>query len=191
MHPRETIGLRDLKALVSTGGLFMEKGSFFNRAIAFAIDAVAMVVLSWLVVFLMSFLLAPFAGGDSSFARMMNALIGSLIAVVGILFQFLYFGFMWSRDGQSIGMKLTTIKVARRDGSPLSFFRAALRGSVGYWISGVIFFLGFIWAAFDKNGEAWHDKIFDTRVFEHPYDPYGSLNYPAPRPPTDAGPGMN
>jgi uncharacterized RDD family membrane protein YckC len=115
-----------------------------------------------------------------------------LILLVSVLFQFLYFGYFWSRPhGQSVGMKLMAINVTREDGAKLGFMRAGLRGSVGYWISGLVFFLGFIWAIFDKNGEAWHDKIFDTRVFEHPYDPYGSLNYPAPRPPTDAGPGMN
>jgi uncharacterized RDD family membrane protein YckC len=31
-------------------------------------------------------------------------------------------------------------------------------------VSGFFFGLGFIWAAFDANGEAWHDKIFATRV---------------------------
>jgi uncharacterized RDD family membrane protein YckC len=34
----------------------------------------------------------------------------------------------------------------------------------GYAVSGFFFGLGFIWAAFDANGEAWHDKIFATRV---------------------------
>jgi uncharacterized RDD family membrane protein YckC len=37
-----------------------------------------------------------------------------------------------------------------------------LRGTVGYWISGLVFGLGFIWAAFDGRKEAWHDKLFDT-----------------------------
>ena len=46
----------------------------------------------------------------------------------------------------------------------MGFLAAGLRGTVGYWISTVIFFLGFIWAAFDKNKEAWHNKIFGTGV---------------------------
>jgi len=63
-------------------------------------------------------------------------------------------------------MKLTGIKVVQRDGNLQSYVRAALRGTVGYWISALIFGLGFIWAAFDSEKEAWHDKIFDTSVVE-------------------------
>jgi uncharacterized RDD family membrane protein YckC len=61
-------------------------------------------------------------------------------------------------------MKMLNIQVVGQDGQPLSFLRAGLRGSVGYWISGFIFSLGFIWAAFDAKKEAWHDKLFKTWV---------------------------
>jgi uncharacterized RDD family membrane protein YckC len=168
-----------------------EKAKLYKRAIALAVDLLAMVVLSWITVFAMSFLTAPFVGSESQFGQFMLKFMNVLIAAVTILFQFLYFGYFWSREhGQSLGMKIMAINVTREDGSRLGFLRAGLRGSVGYWISGLVFWLGFIWAAIDKNGEAWHDKIFDTRVFEHPYDPYGAMNFPAPRPPTDAGPDM-
>lgn len=46
----------------------------------------------------------------------------------------------------------------------ISFWRAAFRGTLGYIISGFVFSLGFIWAAFDGQKEAWHDKLFDTWV---------------------------
>ena len=36
--------------------------------------------------------------------------------------------------------------------------------SLGYYISGLLFSLGYIWAIFDPNKEAWHDKLFDTWV---------------------------
>lgn len=168
----------------------MQKASFMKRAIGLLIDIPAMLLLSYLVAFLFAFLLAPFSAGDSGFAQFMRQLLSVMIGIVMILFQFLYFGFLWSRNGQSLGMKLMAIKVAREDGSRVGFFRSGLRGSVGYWISALVFFLGFIWAAFDKNGEAWHDKIFKTRVFDNPYDPYGGMDFPAPRPPVDAGPDM-
>lgn len=168
-----------------------EKAKLYKRAIALAVDLLGVVVLSWVVSFALSFLTAPFVGSESQFGQMMLRLTSALIAVVMILFQFLYFGYFWSRPhGQSLGMKVMAINVTREDGSRLGFLRAGLRGSVGYWISGLVFFLGFIWAIFDKNGEAWHDKIFDTRVFEHPYDPYGAMAFPGPRPPTDAGPDL-
>jgi uncharacterized RDD family membrane protein YckC len=81
-----------------------------------------------------------------------------------ILLQFIYFGYLWSSSGQSVGMKLLEIRVDDSGGGKVSFLRAGLRGTLGYAVSGFFFGLGFIWAAFDANGEAWHDKIFATRV---------------------------
>jgi uncharacterized RDD family membrane protein YckC len=56
------------------------------------------------------------------------------------------------------------IRVVRDDGSLLTFISAGLRGTFGYWVSSLIFSLGFIWAAFDDRQQGWHDKIFGTRV---------------------------
>ena len=40
------------------------------------------------------------------------------------LFQFLYFGYFWSRNGQSLGMNLVNIRVRRRgEGDAISFWR--------------------------------------------------------------------
>jgi uncharacterized RDD family membrane protein YckC len=101
---------------------------------------------------------------------LMSILTGTVALItMGALFifQFLYFGYFWSTSGQSIGMKLLNIKVIRQgEGELLSFFGAAFRGTLGYAISGLVFGLGFIWAAFDGNKETWHDKIFDTWVVE-------------------------
>ena len=69
------------------------------------------------------------------------------------------------RDGQSVGMKLFNIKVVRQtESESISFWRGAFRGTLGYYISGLVFGLGFIWAAFDSQKETWHDKLFDTWV---------------------------
>jgi uncharacterized RDD family membrane protein YckC len=38
----------------------------------------------------------------------------------------------------------------------------------GYIVSMLPFFLGFIWIAFDKRKQGWHDKIADTLVVKLP-----------------------
>jgi len=41
---------------------------------------------------------------------------------------------------------------------------------VGYLISALIFYLGFIWIAFDRKKQGWHDKIAGTCVIKiNPY----------------------
>ena len=48
------------------------------------------------------------------------------------------------------------------DGFAMCLVASAI--TLGYWISGFFLRLGYIWAAFDADGAAWHDKLFDTRV---------------------------
>jgi uncharacterized RDD family membrane protein YckC len=142
----------------------MNRAGFLSRFLAFLIDNIALGVIAWLL----SLVLVPLTGvatqSDGSLFGMIVGVAGMVVAFILLLLQFLYFGWLWSTSGQSLGMRVTNIRVVRRDGSSLSLVRAGLRGTVGYWISGLIFGLGFIWAAFDGRKEAWHDKLFDTAV---------------------------
>ncbi len=139
----------------------MNKAGFFGRFVAYFVDGFMIGILVWIVNLVLGGIIGLPGGGDIGFIAGPLALP---MIVIMLLFQFLYFGYFWSKNGQSIGMKLLNMKVVGRDGGELSFVRAGLRGSVGYWISSIVFGLGFIWAAFDSEKEAWHDKIFDTWV---------------------------
>ena len=122
----------------------------------------------WPIAWLLSLVLVPpVSVADQPSPGLFGMLVGvasMVIAFTLLLLQFLYFGWLWSTSGQSLGMRVANIRVVRRDGSSLSLVRAGLRGTVGYWISGLVFGLGFIWAAFDGRKEGWHDKLFDTSV---------------------------
>lgn len=114
--------------------------------------------------FLIWALLALMGNTDSDFVVIMAIMLACMLVIVILVIQFLYFGYFWSTSGQSLGMKLLDMKVVRQDGGELSFLTAGLRGSLGYWISSLVFNLGFLWAAFDQEKETWHDKIFKTWV---------------------------
>jgi uncharacterized RDD family membrane protein YckC len=143
----------------------MARAGFWSRFLAFLIDSIALSLISWVL----TVLAAPFLGiaqsTDSGLFALFLGGIGFMLAIILLFLQFIYFGWLWSRSGQSVGMRVVNIRVLRRDGAGLSFLRAGLRGTVGYWISGLVFGLGFLWAAFDARKEAWHDKLFDTGVF--------------------------
>lgn len=58
-----------------------------------------------------------------------------------------------------LGLKILDAKTAQ----PLSKQQAIVR-YFGYYLSTLFFGLGFIWAAFDRRKQAWHDKIAGTVV---------------------------
>ena len=143
----------------------MEKASFFGRFFALFLDNI---LIGLIMGALGCCVYAPIsllsAGNESDFLSVLFVLAGLLLAAVIFFLQFLYFGYFWGKDGQTLGMKLLNIKVVQRNGDQITFIRGALRGTFGYWVSGLIFGLGFLWAAFDAEKETWHDKIFDTWV---------------------------
>lgn len=143
----------------------MNYAGFFTRFFALLIDQIAMGILAFLV----SILFGGCAGlALTSTSDIVSILTGGIAVITWAalaIFQFLYFGYFWSKDGQSVGMKLFNVQVVRQtESESLSFWRAAFRGTLGYYISGLLFGLGFIWAAFDSQKETWHDKLFDTWV---------------------------
>ncbi|MBD2000847.1 RDD family protein [Leptolyngbya sp. FACHB-541] len=77
-----------------------------------------------------------------------------------------YFGYFWSCRGRSIGMGMMNIKVVKTDYRSLSFLMAGLRGSIGYYLSSLIFWVGCLWFFVDTQQQTWHDKIFNTIVLE-------------------------
>jgi uncharacterized RDD family membrane protein YckC len=93
--------------------------------------------------------------------------VGILSLIVGIgVVPLIYFPYYWSRSGQTPGMTMMGIKVVRdRDGGPVTSGQAVLR-LLGYWVSGAVFYLGYIWIFIDKRKRGWHDLIAGTVVVE-------------------------
>lgn len=142
----------------------MDKAGVAVRFFAVFIDGLVMGVLAFILVFVFGLFATGAGQTDSGFVQTMAGIFGTIIYMILILFQFLYYGYFWSTNGQSPGKKLMGVMVVQKDGGSMSFVKAGLRGTLGYWISGLIFGLGFIWAIFDADNETWHDKIFGTRV---------------------------
>ncbi len=79
-----------------------------------------------------------------------------------------YFAGMWTWRGTTIGGIVLKLKVVRADGRPLTFVVAVVRGlAAAFSVS--IFFLGFLWIAWDKDKQGWHDKIAGTEVIRLPH----------------------
>jgi uncharacterized RDD family membrane protein YckC len=74
-----------------------------------------------------------------------------------------YFVWFWRTGGQTPGMRAWRIRAVRRDGGALRTVDAALRAGAAL-LSWLALGLGFLWAAFDRGGLAWHDRLSRTRL---------------------------
>jgi uncharacterized RDD family membrane protein YckC len=113
---------------------------------------------------------------DGLFLSVLGGLAGAIGGVVdsgiwvafwSLLVPFLvgviYFVRPYSTSGQTWGKRLVGIRVVSIDGSPLSLGKGILRW-LGYFVSALPFDLGYLWAIWDKDKQAWHDKMAGTIV---------------------------
>jgi uncharacterized RDD family membrane protein YckC len=89
-----------------------------------------------------------------------DLVVGSAVMA---LFVIAYFTFFWTLVGFTPGKALLGLKVVRKDGAKVSFFRSLVR-FFAYWVSAIPLFLGFFWVLWDRNRRGWHDKIAGTQV---------------------------
>ncbi len=126
------------------------RAGFWIRLIAFIIDTI---ILS-LVQFLLSFLILDYSLTE------MNV----LTTVINIILTFLYFVLLQVKfNGQTLGKKITGIRVANLDGGRVSIGKMALREIIGKLVSSLILLIGFLMAA-GKSKRALHDYMAKTIV---------------------------
>lgn len=78
-------------------------------------------------------------------------------------FAFLYFGWCWTRAGQTLAMKTWKLQLVSRNGGPVTWKQSAIRYGVAC-ISLLAFGLGFLWALFNKNKDTWHGLASSTKL---------------------------
>jgi uncharacterized RDD family membrane protein YckC len=110
---------------------------------------------------------------DSIFIGIVGAIIGGTLGAIGLtdLAGFAGFivgatyviGFWVKNNGQTPGKVFLKVQVVPEEGGPLNLTKAIIR-YLGYILSSIVFYLGFIWAAFDGKKQTWHDKIAHTYV---------------------------
>jgi len=79
----------------------------------------------------------------------------------------LYHIAMWTWKGTTIGGVVVGLKIVRTDGSSANFAVALVR-SLASFLSAAVFFLGFFWAGWSRDKQAWHDRIAGTIVVRTP-----------------------
>jgi uncharacterized RDD family membrane protein YckC len=88
----------------------------------------------------------------------------SIVAGLTLLLFLFNFVVLAGSGGQTAGMRILGIYIVRVDGRPFTMKQAALRHLIGYPLSTVSFFLGFLWMLWDPRQQGWHDKLARTIV---------------------------
>jgi uncharacterized RDD family membrane protein YckC len=148
---------------------FYRYAGFWRRFGAFAVDG-AIILLIYILLGMVASMAYLFGAADANNKEILASLSDPaslsplMIAawVVMILLDIAYFTYFHGATGRTPGKMLFNLQVVYTDGTPISFGTAFLR-VVGYFVSN-IFYLGFIWVAFDKRKQGWHDKIAGTVV---------------------------
>ena len=172
-----------------TGRLY---GGFWRRLFAFLVDGVILYFVS-----LVLFLAGLFAIGLKG--EMMGRVFSSLgdpahgvgifalfYIAASLLVGMIYFTGFHGIAGRTPGKMLLGLRVIQASGDPITPGIAFLRW-VGYLISGSLFCLGFLWAAFDGRKQGWHDKIAATLVIRQRGDSEPTDTEEAPTASASAG----
>lgn len=77
----------------------------------------------------------------------------------------LYWSITQSSPWQAtIGKKVLGLRLINQDGTRVSFLKALGRSTIGYFISAIIFGMGFIAIGVTKDKIGFHDSLFETYV---------------------------
>ena len=76
-----------------------------------------------------------------------------------IVVAYAYFGWCWTRGGQTLGMKAWKIKLVTTEADQTIGWKcAAIRFAVAI-LSLSALGLGFFWSVIDRDSRTWHDRI--------------------------------
>ena len=114
------------------------------------------------VMMIITAMFLPFTHGEAITYDRVGAL-EYLYRGVLLIVMVVYFGWSWTRSGQTVGMTAWRLRIERLDGSLLTWREAMLR-MAGAFVSLAALGLGYIWIWIDRDRLAWHDRWTQTRV---------------------------
>ena len=128
---------------------------FWIRFVAALIDSLVFVA----VEFVLGVVAGLVWGGEIAETKVFKATVTAFMLVFGSV----YYVALHSAFGQTFGKMAMKIRVVRLDGGGISVGTAILR-YIGYFVSGLIFVVGYLMAGLRDDKRALHDLLAGTRV---------------------------
>lgn len=143
---------------------------FWPRAGSYLIDSALLTVVVFVGLLL---IFGTFAVGErvatTPSGRTIVLVVAVLLAVVLVVGSWAYFAVSWLRTGATLGQRWLGQQVVDADTfGPLQPWQAWVR-VLGYALSGMFWYLGFLWVAFEPRKRGWHDLIARTVVIPAGY----------------------
>jgi uncharacterized RDD family membrane protein YckC len=135
---------------------------FWIRFAAKFIDGIIFMVILGIPVGILMFSMLRNVGAGGPPPEM-SVLIQAVIQLGSILVAVAYNTFFNGKYGATPGKMAVGLKVVRSDGQPITYLRAFGRAWAEQ-LSGLVCYIGYIIAGFDKEKRSLHDHICDTRV---------------------------
>ena len=134
-------------------------GGFWRRLVAYIIDAIIVGIASGIVEAIIGAIVRA-SGNDVTGTTWRGGLVTLVLGLI-------YFGYLWSRNGQTLGYMALGMRLVRADGQPVSFVLGALRYLLIY-LSFALCLIPAIISAFmiglGGRKQAIHDLICGTLV---------------------------
>lgn len=142
-----------------------EKAGFGIRFLAYLVDSLIVGFLSMILGFLLALIAGEPSGGiDPVTGEVTADSTFGLSFLLTLLLGIVYFVWIPKRtNGQTLGKKLTKIRIVKTNHEPLTIWTLFLREFIGKFLSSIILFIGFL-MILGKNKRGLHDYIAKTYV---------------------------
>jgi uncharacterized RDD family membrane protein YckC len=139
---------------------------FWIRFGASFIDSIILSVVTGIIntIFFGGFNLLPASDPDSAATAGVAAGLFGASFLIQIAIQLGYYIILTGMYGATAGKMVFGLRVVDAQGQKIGLGKAAIRETVGKFVSGIVFGLGYLWVAFDEKKQGWHDKIAGTYV---------------------------
>ena len=137
----------------------MHLAGFWRRLVAYIIDVIVIAVISGII----ESIIGGIIRASTTDVTGISVRGGLITLIVGLL----YFGYLWSRNGQSIGYMALGIRLIRTSGAPVSFGLALVRYLLIYLSFGLCAIPAIISAfmiGLGSQKQGIHDAIVGTLV---------------------------
>lgn len=137
----------------------IEYAGFWVRFAASIIDTILILAVTWPILF--TIYGTEYFTGAAFSSGLWDVLLSYVFPAVAVVL-------FWVYKSATPGKMMLKLKVVKADTHENLSAPQALGRYLGYYLSMIPLFLGFIWVGFDARKQGWHDKLANTVVIKSP-----------------------